>query len=131
MALRRPEVLEQLSELDRFSPARPAAPLPLHALLMQQRADGSWLLTRELAQLCNDSLSTLKRAAKKSGHPMGEAILAGLCMLRLLEQEEDTPEAWAEAIQKGRDWLDDATKDTAPPVGFDSWQDWAESVVAI
>jgi len=62
---------------------------------------------------------------------MGEAILASLCMLLLLDQEEDTPEAWAEAIQKGRDWLDDATKDTAPPAGFDSWRDWAESVVAI
>ena len=95
-----------------------------------QNADGSWDLTKAVAAACGVSLSSLRRKARRSGHPEGNRLLATLLVLALTEKEgEGERMAMATMIEKARDWVRDAIGDRAAPEGSATWEDWAAKLL--
>ncbi len=85
-------------------PARPArrATDRLYALLMTQKADGSFHWSRELEKWLGADLVAAKRAAGEHG----EAVVATALALALLERDEAAREdQWRPAAGKARKWL--------------------------
>jgi len=137
MACESPDVLRMTvqrwgnggSDIDAAAAPGDAAPSdPMDRVLFEQRADGSWKLTRELAEMCGSTLKDLKNAARALQQKDANPLLATLLMLVLLDSRSDAA-SLKPVIRKAREWVDSATAGLAPPDPYSSWQVWAEQFV--
>jgi hypothetical protein len=111
---------------DRASaPAATTPPPAMQSLITLQGADGSWDLTRELAEIVGRSLKELESAlAGATGNP-GDARKAwatALALLWLRTEARLVEDEWSLLAAKARRWLDDT--DAVPP-GRGAWLDAA------
>jgi len=106
-------------------PAADAPPPAMHALVALQRADGSWDLTRELANAVGRSLQELEAALAGATGEDGDARKAwatALALAWLRTHASHVEEEWALLAAKARAWLDQAA---AVPGRGGSWIDAA------
>ena len=74
----------------------------LYALLMTQKADGSFRLSEELMRWLAEDLAAVERAAREHG----EAVVATAVAVALFERDEAGREdEWRPAARKARKWL--------------------------
>jgi Ca-activated chloride channel family protein len=107
------------------APPAPAA-RPLDALVLLQRADGSWELSGELAGLIGRPLAELERLLRAASGPVETArrALATALALRWLETHAAAERAeWALLARKAERWL--AGSGSQPASG--TWQDAARA----
>ena len=109
-------------------PTSSASTRPLDHLVALQGADGSWKLTRELAQALG--WPDLKRLKKALGRPLtsqaDEKAAATALALTWLERDcADTRDEWRLLADKGRDWLG------RTPEGAESWLTLAAEALAL
>jgi Ca-activated chloride channel family protein len=98
---------------------------PLDSLVSLQRADGSWDLTPELAQVIGRSLQELEAKLTPGADREARRALATALALRWLETHAGDAEAeWALLAKKARKWLEDCP---AQPPGGGTWTAWAAS----
>ena len=105
--------------------AAPAPPPAMHALVALQRADGSWDLTAELADIIGRPLNDLE--SMFSGTTGDEenarrAWATALALVWLRTHARDMEDEWKLLSAKGRKWLDDVD---AVPAGAGAWVDAA------
>ena len=101
----------------------------LQALIVLQRADGAWALTRELARVLGRELDEL-RAAVPSG-PGGDATIVhawatALALAWLEVHAADLQDEWELLADKARRWLQDVP---APALRAWTWPEMAHAVV--
>jgi hypothetical protein len=102
-----------------------ATPRRIHALVALQRADGSWDLTRELADAIERDLAELEAALR--GATEEEIRRAWATALAIVWLETRAPQArgeWRLLAAKARRWLDHVQ--ARPPAG-----DWIEAAAAL
>ena len=107
---------------DSVQPLR--GPGSLFRLLMEQKADGSWKLSDNLAKYCNRDRDDLDSIATQCTEPWAADALATLLVLALIERD-GAHEAWETILEKGQAWLDTTTAGTAPPKPHPTWKAWA------
>jgi hypothetical protein len=92
----------------------------MHALVALQRADGSWELSKELAEAMGLELSLLESApAGEKRSTQGRAAWATALALAWLDANAATSRAeWRLLAVKARAWLDGVP---APHPGGESW----------
>jgi hypothetical protein len=97
----------------------------MHALVALQRADGSWDLTRELADIIGRSLNELESGlggATGDVEHVRKAWATALALVWLRTHARYVEEEWKMLAAKARAWLDDV--DAVPP-GRGAWVDAA------
>jgi Ca-activated chloride channel family protein len=112
------------------TPAPPAPPAML-TIAVLQRADGSWDLTRELAEAIGRDLRALDQAvASASGHrdDIRRAWATALALAWLREHARDHTDEWKPLAIKARRWLDDVP---AVPPGGGAWVDAAAAFLRV
>jgi Ca-activated chloride channel family protein len=100
---------------------------PMHALVALQCADGSWELTRELAQAIGHELSALEAALRDA--TSAEARTAWATSLAIVWLEARAPQArdeWRLLAAKAREWL--GRVQAQPPAGG-HWIDAAAALL--
>lgn len=106
-------------------PAVPAPPPAMQALVALQAADGSWDLTRDLADIIGRSLKEMESAvAGATGNPRDarKAWATALALVWLRTQARHVEDQWSLLAAKARRWLDVTT---AVPPGRGVWLDAA------
>jgi hypothetical protein len=106
----------------------PPSTRPLDRLVALQRADGSWDLTEELAEVLSRPLADLESAlAGASGNPR-EARRAWATALALawLDARPEAKVEWDLLAEKAEEWLARASQSSRPRGGSD-WLDLARS----
>jgi hypothetical protein len=101
----------------------------MQALVVLQRADGSWALTRELAQVIGQDLDDLRAAVP--GGPGGDAATVrawatALALAWLEVHAADRQDEWELLAGKARRWLHDVPD---PGLRAWTWQEMAHAVV--
>ncbi len=95
--------VERLAKPVQERAAKRRAADPLYALLMTQKADGSFRLTPALRDRLGPILAAVERAAAEHG----EAFVATAVVVALLERDEAAREGeWRAAARKARKWLE-------------------------
>jgi hypothetical protein len=115
---RRSRAGQLMRSVQALRPATSPSLRPLDRLVALQGADGSWKLTKELAQALG--WPDAKRLKKALGRPLsGEAeerAAATALALAWLEREcADARDEWRMLADKGREWL------SRTPEGIDAW----------
>ena len=106
-----------------FSRRAVDVPRPIHALVALQRADGSWDLTRELAEAIGCKLAELEAALRgATGDEARRAWATALAITWLEVRAPQSRSEWRLLVSKARNWLDHVR--AQPPAG-DSWLDTA------
>jgi Ca-activated chloride channel family protein len=101
-----------------FAPSTPAG---MHALVLLQRADGSWDLTREFARAMDQALGNLESAlagATGSRDEVRKAWATALALAWLERHAGDAEPEWRMLAAKARKWLDHVK---ASPSGGGGW----------
>ena len=107
---------------------RPSSDFPragMHALIVLQAADGSWELTKKLADLIGRDLSDLRAAiedARGSRDDVRRAWATALALAWLEQYAAAANDEWRRLAEKAREWID-ATP--AIPPGGGTWMDAA------
>jgi len=107
----------------------PRDPDAIPGFFYDQRADGSWRLTPDLAGFFGADIDDLRELAKGIRHPEAESVLATFIVL--VHAQVLSPRAQkllTPTLRKARLWLDKATTDLEAPDG--NWYRWARSAVA-
>jgi hypothetical protein len=106
---------------------RPAPVSPMQALVALQRADGSWDLTRDLAEAIGCKLTGLEAALQgATDEEARRAWATALAIVWLEIRAQQSHDQWRLLVAKARNWLDRAH--AQPPAG-DSWLDSAEALL--
>ena len=109
----------------------PAAVDPLTALIVLQRADGSWSANEAFATVSGLELDALRGAADESGlsDQESEAAMATLAALHILRRDyADRSDEWTLPAGKAERWL--ADKGVQAPYGHASLDTWIAEVIA-
>jgi hypothetical protein len=109
----------------RSRPAAAAPPPAMHALVALQRADGSWDLTCELADVVGRSLQELESALAGATGDAGDirkAWATALALAWLRTHARHVEEEWALLAAKAQTWIDHAG---AAPARGGAWIDAA------
>jgi hypothetical protein len=117
----------QLWALRDNSRPEPTAVRPLDRLVLLQRADGSWELSRHLARALGwPSTARLREALgrKLVGDLEGRAAATALALQWLEREAGECRDEWRLLAEKGRDWLEGA------PGGARPWLELAEGAWA-
>ena len=109
------------------APQGPAAPPSMHALIALQRADGSWELTRELADAIGRELTELEAALRgTTNEEVRKAWATSLAIVWLEARAAQARNEWRLLAAKARRWLDGVQ--AQPPAGG-RWIDAAEALL--
>ena len=104
-----------------------AAPPPMHALVALQRADGSWELSRELADAIGHDLTGLEAALRgATGEEVRRAWATALAIAWLEARAPQARGEWRLLAAKARKWLDRVQ--ARPPAGG-RWIDAAAALL--
>jgi Vault protein inter-alpha-trypsin domain/von Willebrand factor type A domain len=129
-AFRKTAAWLRLGKAEVSAPSRPAeadAVRPLDRLVALQRADGSWDLTSELAEVLGRPLAELERTIPPAGGDAESARRAWATALALawLEARPELEPEWELLADKARGWLGRAA---SQPQDGTSWTDAARRV---
>jgi len=110
--------------------AKPATPRrPLDALVLLQRADGSWDLSEELSRLLGRPLAELVahgKGASGDAETARRALATALALRWLGAHAAAERQEWALLARKAERWLDGCG---SVPAGCGTWQDVAASLL--
>ena len=109
--------------------ADPTPMSDLYQLLLQQKADGAWELTEDLATLCDCGVADFQKLATQCPEPWASKVLATLLVLELTERH-GAPESWEAILDKSLAWVVTTTGQTAPPNPHATWKEWARQIWA-
>jgi Ca-activated chloride channel family protein len=124
-----PATSSRLSFMRRVTAATRDSSRPHDQLVALQRADGSWDLSRELAQAVSMKLRDLEKALRDA---IGDAKIIRRALataIAIAWLEKSAPAArgeWEMLAEKARRWL---AACGAAPAGGESWSDLAERIV--
>ena len=116
------------SQVPRFEANESSASPSTGGIFFTQNADGSWDLTRDLAEECGADLLTLRAAAAALNTPDAEGIVATRLVLALAERLPDRKrKPLIPMLMKAERWLTRASAGIDEPA--DGWDAWVTSLM--
>jgi len=97
-------------------------------LIMNQQADGSWLLTQELADIAGSDIARLHRAAQLFASADAARIVATALAVHVLRDHyPEREDEWRLIAAKAERWL--RASGAQPPAGAASFAEWIATVI--